>query len=274
MSIAVPLVGFGSGGGTALNFRVVGGTSEPSNPAENCIWINTEVEITSWIFSAEEPSPAEVGMVWISVGTSSPVAFNALKKNSVQIYPLSAKQYVDGAWVDKDAKTYQAGAWVEWIPVGALYWYGNECADVSGGWQARGWARQSSGSNAVAPTLTLADGCMEITPGSGTYACGVVEVLANQDLTDVNQLTIDFEAEAVKYDVLYLSVISRTATYTSAAVASVQLYSITTETTVTRTTATLDVSDISGSYDVAIVVNNNWSSGAGGTIKVHSVVKE
>ena len=273
MSIAVPLEGFGSSGGAALNFKIVGGTEQPENPSENTIWVNTSVDITGWIFCAEEPSPADPGMVWISVGTVSPVAFNALKKNGIRVYPISAKQYIGGAWVEVTCKSWQGSAWVEWIPAGALYWQGNECADVSGGWQARGWARKSSSSNAVAPTLTLADDCMEITPGSGTYACGVVEVCADQDLTDVNQLTIDYEA-VVKYNILYLAVISRTETYTDDAVARTQLHSITTETTVTRTTATLDVSGVSGSYDVAIVVNNNWSSGAGGTVKVYSVLKE
>lgn len=122
------------GGGTALNFRVVGGTTAPANPAENCIWVNTETPITSWIFSAEEPSPAEAGMVWFSVGTSSPVAFNALKKNGIQVYPLSAKQYVGGALVDKTAKSYQGGKWVDWFTY--LYDIGNVFEELTGGYSS------------------------------------------------------------------------------------------------------------------------------------------
>lgn len=121
------------GGGTALNFRVVGGTTAPANPAENCIWVNTETPITSWIFSAEEPSPAEAGMVWFSVSTSSPVEFNALKKNGIQVYPLSAKQYVGGAWVAVEAKSYQSGEWVGWVKY--LYKDGNQYEELTGGWQ-------------------------------------------------------------------------------------------------------------------------------------------
>lgn len=102
------------GGGTALNFRVVK-NPQPTNPSENCIWVNTETPITSWVFSADEPSPAEAGMVWFSVGKSSTVEFNALKKNGIQVYPISAKQYVSGAWVDVEAQSYQGGAWVEWL---------------------------------------------------------------------------------------------------------------------------------------------------------------
>jgi hypothetical protein len=54
------------------------------------------------------------GQVWISTGSSSPAQFNSLKKNNITLCPLSAKQYVGGAWVDKTAKSYQNGAWVDW----------------------------------------------------------------------------------------------------------------------------------------------------------------
>lgn len=106
----------GKGGGSAgLNFKIIGGTTTPSNPKENMIWINTDIKITSWIFSATEPESPTEGMVWISTGTPSPVGFNALKKNGIQIYPVFEKQYTSGAWVDKTAKSYQDGAWVDWV---------------------------------------------------------------------------------------------------------------------------------------------------------------
>lgn len=101
--------------GVELNFEVVGGTEEPSNPNENMIWVNTDVDITSWIFSAAEPAAPQEGMVWIPISTASPASFNALKKNGLQVYPLSAKQYVAGVWVDVIVKSYQGGEWVEWI---------------------------------------------------------------------------------------------------------------------------------------------------------------
>jgi hypothetical protein len=105
----------GGGGGGGLNFSVVGGTTAPSNPKENMIWVNTSVAITTWVFSATVPENPVQGMVWISTGTSSTVAFNALKKNGIQVYPISAKQCVSGAWVDKAAKSYQNGAWKDVI---------------------------------------------------------------------------------------------------------------------------------------------------------------
>ena len=123
------------GGGAPLNFKVVGGTSAPAAPKENTIWVNTDVEITGWHFCAEEPNVAE-GTVWITTGTSSAAEFNALKKNGIQVYPMSAKQYISGAWADKEAKTYQSGAWVDWITY--LYDKGNQFTTLTGGWAAYG----------------------------------------------------------------------------------------------------------------------------------------
>ena len=114
MSNVVPLYGFGGGGGAALNFSVVG-NPQPASPKENTIWVNTDVKITGYVFSAVEPADPVEGMVWISVGVSSSAPFNALKKNNITVYPMSAKQYVSGAWVDKTAKSYQGGAWVDWF---------------------------------------------------------------------------------------------------------------------------------------------------------------
>ena len=105
------------GGGGGLNFKVVGGTVQPASPSENMIWVNTSVAITSWVFSTTAPTSPAAGMVWFSTGPISSVAFNAVKTNGIWVYPTGCQQYISGAWVAKTAKTYQSGAWVEW-----LYW--------------------------------------------------------------------------------------------------------------------------------------------------------
>lgn len=103
------------GGGGGLNFKVVGGTSTPTAPAENTIWVNTAVSITSWVFSATAPTSPAAGMVWFAIGSSSSVAFNATKKNGIWVYPAGCQQYVSGAWVTKTAKTCQSGTWKDWV---------------------------------------------------------------------------------------------------------------------------------------------------------------
>jgi hypothetical protein len=131
----------GGGGGGGLNFKVIGGTTAPSNPKENTIWINTSTAITDWVFSATQPTAAS-GRVWISTGTSSSIEFNALKKNGIQVYPLSVKQYVSNKWVDKTAKSYQNGSWVDWV----FYLFSAEKGINKGSWNK---AVESNGSFSV-----------------------------------------------------------------------------------------------------------------------------
>ena len=122
----------GAGGGSPLNFKVVGGTSAPSNPKENTIWVNTGTAITSWVFSATQPTGSS-GMVWFPINTSSSTKFNALKKNNLQVYALSARQYVSNAWTNKAAKIYQGGKWVD-LWDGKLYYNSNQYTAITGGW--------------------------------------------------------------------------------------------------------------------------------------------
>ena len=49
MNKVVPLNGFG-GGSNPLNFKIVGGTTQPSNPVENMIWVQTSVDILIGFF--------------------------------------------------------------------------------------------------------------------------------------------------------------------------------------------------------------------------------
>lgn len=100
----------GVGGGVALNFKVVG-NPQPEAPRENTIWVNTDVPIGVWYFSATQPENMAEGEVWFRTGTSSSTAFNALKKQNIMVYPLQAQQYINGALVDVTAKIYQDGAW-------------------------------------------------------------------------------------------------------------------------------------------------------------------
>lgn len=100
----------GGGGGASLNFSVVGGTTQPTGK-ENLIWVNTANTITSWEFSATQPTSPVAGMVWFRTILSASVKFNALKKNGVWVYPSTVSQYVGGTWVSKNASIYQSGSW-------------------------------------------------------------------------------------------------------------------------------------------------------------------
>lgn len=187
------------GGGGGLNFKVVGGTTQPENPKENTIWVNTETEITSWSFSATEPESPVEGMVWIATGTSSTVEFNALKKNGIQVYPISAKQYISGAWVSKTATSYQSGSWVDWAVF--LYNEGDECTDLTGGWTAYAYKSSNSGSKPYAPTLTKGEKSMTISLYSAheDYRMGSVFAENVIDLTNYKYICVNVTAMSIAF---------------------------------------------------------------------------
>lgn len=170
----------GAGGVSPLNFKVVGGTSAPGSPKENTIWVNTATAITSYVFSATQPTGSE-GMVWIKTGVASPAAFNALKKNGIQLYPLIARQYVSGVWVDKTAKSYQGGKLVDWINY--LYNEGNEFKDITGGWIVKAQG-----------TITKEAGYLAIKKTSDSAAW--ISTTSVIDFTDITRIEADYSNDA------------------------------------------------------------------------------
>lgn len=115
----------GAGGGS-FNFSIVGGTSQPTNPKANTIWVKTSAAITGYALSADAPtSPAE-GNVWIAVSTLSLLKFSLTKKNPIMVYPAVAKQFTSGAWVRRDLAVFYDAAWhaglVTMFPNSSVEW--------------------------------------------------------------------------------------------------------------------------------------------------------
>lgn len=181
----------GASGGASLNFNVKIYPSETElkadKPRDNTIGVITTTTMTSWVFSATEPTEPEVGMVWISVGNSSGAEFNALKNNTLKVYPLKAQQYEGGAFVDKTAFSYKDENWVDWIPQGALYWLGDEYTDITGGWIAKAvdWDSKT-GTGPVAPTVVRE--ANKLVMSQIETGCGVVMTANKIDLSGYKTL--------------------------------------------------------------------------------------
>ena len=179
----------GRGGGGGLNFKVVGGTAQPANPSENTIWVNTPTEITGYVFSATQPESPTAGTVWISTGASSPVAFNAMKKNGLWVYPQTCHQYINDTWTAKTAKTYQDGTWVDWVTY--LYATGNEYESLTGGWS--GVVADFGAAAGIMPTVTK--GATTITAEITTmYRSGQLITANSIDLSTYNALSFNVAA--------------------------------------------------------------------------------
>jgi hypothetical protein len=113
---ALPLSRSGS-----LNFNVVGGTTEPTNPKENTIWVNTETKIGHWSLEPTEPtarfdnSSLQVGDVWVkTLNTNGIMSFNPLKKNDIDIHIAHTIYQWDGSkWARANGTIYGTNASVE-----------------------------------------------------------------------------------------------------------------------------------------------------------------
>ena len=226
-----------TGGAPALNFKVAGGATAPDNPKENTIWVNTDVPVTGWALSFDAPAAPAEGTVWIVIGTGGYNVFNALRKNTLAISPMAAKQYVGGAWVERDAQIYIGGEWKDLI----LYMVKNgrtvypleavgKSYDVSnpGAW---------SGANIVPE-----NGYVSVSGASNGYGIVYVDDI---DLTFAGTLTIDgtFSNE---YKKCKLFVWSALGTYiTDNVVRSIDLPH-------GAGSVSLDVSGLTGAYVVGI----------------------
>lgn len=178
--------------GVELNFEIIGGTSAPSVvPKENTIWVNTSAEITGYVLAAEQPADLTEGLVWIQTGASSGVAFNALKKNVLTVYPLQAMQVIGGSWQTVTAMSYQGGRWVSWWN-GELYTPGNTYD---------GWMEVEMALNATNPqkgTLTVNAGSQSVKITQNTANAGKAYVYSKPiDLSKYNTLAFEGSLSAL-----------------------------------------------------------------------------
>lgn len=118
---------YGNGGGIKLPFRVVGGTTQPSNPKDGTIWVKTSVPITQFEFNNYIWDSAGVGMVFISgnVGGANPTGTNNVvyvlntkvggitHREKVTLTGCKQVQGSTGNWVNLDAYRYYGGKWVQ-----------------------------------------------------------------------------------------------------------------------------------------------------------------
>lgn len=166
-------------GGASLNFKVVG-NPQPANLKENTIWVDTDEKITGYIFSAAQPTNPTEGLVWFFTAAPSTIKFNALKKNGIEVYPITARQYLGGAWVNRTAKIQQNGKLEELMLL--LYRPGDECTDITGGWVARAVPR-ASGGTAQKPTITRKEDSISFQLVADRGTSGVVNLVNKIDLT-------------------------------------------------------------------------------------------
>ena len=226
----------GAGGGASLSFKVVG-NPQPENPKENTIWVDTDAKITGWNFNATQPDSPQEGVLWIRTGSYSNAAFNALKKNNISVYPLSAKQYVSGAWTDKTAKVYLGGGWTS-LRSGVLYDRGDQCEADTGG-----WIKRYGNSFALNADHML----LKAVTGESTGASTQLKV----DTTGYSRLCFEFSCKVSTAGALYLGLCSAVSDITEPSKWIAYVNHAYTQSTETYT-FTVPVENAQGAYYIAL----------------------
>lgn len=100
------------GGGGGLNLKVVGGTTRPTTPRENTIWVNTTTAITGYVLSPTQPETGTEGLVWLKTANAG-VEINVGRKNAVLLHLASCKIYTRSKWDYVEAHVYKDTIWVQ-----------------------------------------------------------------------------------------------------------------------------------------------------------------
>lgn len=125
MSIAVPLYGFGTGGGNSLYYSVVCQTAEPAKK-EGRIWVKSAVEMTQFEVG-NTWTTAKVGVVVVggTPGGANPTSANKILdlintkvagiQNRLKLTPVSCNQVQGsvGNWVSVDAYVCHSNTWIQ-----------------------------------------------------------------------------------------------------------------------------------------------------------------
>lgn len=248
--------GAAGGASTALNFKVVGGTSRPSAPGENTIWVNGE-GITSWVLSPVEPQAAE-GLAWISIGGASEYAFNALKKNALMVFPISAKVYTGGAWANAEAEIYQNGEWNNFSVTWDGYYFkdGDQYESVTGGWTTDGWNNQA--------TANAGNGILYVESPNQLYAARI-GTASPIDFSGISKLYVDSPTgQGDNFFPGYLLVCTEKQDYTNVAQITIS----------TAGTTSINVSDLNGSYYLLLRTLGGQTGNGVGSASIRAIWAE
>ena len=201
------------GGGSDLNFSVVGSPTQPVAPKYNDIWVKTSVKISDWEFSeVNMPSHAMAeGFVYFTStyngawAARESTGLNFLRKHAILTKLTAACQYYSGAWHSMDAYIYKSGTWVQfsWTIV-YLYNHGVLNNAFTGGISVVRKGISENANTRNTPKVTYNTDNIVITNGGSTYNDGGIVHFTNKvNMTPYK--TLRFEGSGVGvYNKLYI----------------------------------------------------------------------
>lgn len=237
-------------GGAGLNFSIVGGTEEPSNPKENTIWINTDVEIGEWQCSSTHPTTRADGTTLQNGDVRIEAVFsdvspsiNILKNNAMFIKIIAAYQYIGGSWGNKTTKIYQNNVWNN---SGLVLYAGKSMnTDITGGWK-------EVESESITATQE-SDGIKFTYNGNLSIREAAVYTKKKIDLTNYSRLTAEIESVVADNDYLAAHLSLGITKYNTASNPEYKAKtSIWTYEQQDKTKVSLDISSFTGTYFIGI----------------------
>lgn len=177
------------GGGSDLNFSVIGSPTQPVAPKYNDIWVKTSVKISDWEFSeVNMPSHAMAeGFVYFTStyngawAARESTGLNFLRKHAILTKLTAACQYYSGAWHSMDAYIYKSGAWAQFSWTTVWLYKSGVISDTLGGGMTP-VAAHFSDTEGYKPTVTIGTSDIVVS-GFTRYGSGAAYFNKPLDLT-------------------------------------------------------------------------------------------
>lgn len=176
----------GGTGGFGLNLKIVNGTTMPSNPRENTVWVNTTTRITSYAFSYTQPETVSEGLLWLKISNlDSGVEVDVGKKNSVKLNLTFAALYTGSAWKNVECFVFYKGEWKQFSFLRTyLYNAGDQCTALTGGW---GITNHGGG------TSKLLDDYIEVSHSTGSNRISNIHTKSKVNISGYSKLCAQLE---------------------------------------------------------------------------------
>ena len=243
-----------TGSGLPLDLEVIGGTTQPAQPAENTVWLNTSIEIGEVYLQENQPSDPAAGDVWIDTSAEG-TTLEVMQSPYLEIEIGTVKQYNGTAWSAPDVQVYKAGEW----HASVLYLYS------AGAWSEYGIFEAGS-LVTVAETSYSGLECVKVQL-TDSGANGYARIASPIDVTKYNTLSVEAKTTSTSTGSdttnQYAKVVGLNSTNTPAGsgypTTTLAAYVKVTQ-GAEKTVYTTDISSLSGDYYLLTVMRTQLSS--------------
>ena len=101
------------GGGGGIELTVVNGSTAPTSPAENTIWVLTTATIGNVYVSPTAPSSPSTGDVWVNTSGTAVCTMTLSEDPTAEVNISGFKIYQNGAWAEPGGGIQCGGVWYD-----------------------------------------------------------------------------------------------------------------------------------------------------------------